>query len=358
MTGPTTRPTTRATTGRAAGLVVTLLALVLTALGPLQPGLSPAGAEERVGPPVAPRRVEGALTRKVVVDWHGTDGRKARSAPVPGIGTLTLVCRPRNTMVRLTPYDRSAETQLWVAKHEDKAGPAVAVKNVRVYRWAGADDDGRGGTGRSAHEGLNQATPVENYAQGFMHGVISQRPGRHRPAATAPRLPSTSLELSWYWNGFDHPRAYRSCRIAVTLETVVDRSVGVDWHGDVDGTSAPTTQVLPLAGLGEVVLTCSPDLGDGGRQEIMLRTDDPDSSLYVERIEGEGAVEDHVETDHLDHDPVLGGVPPVALPENGMLRLWWTAHGRTRRFVLSSYYVVNDAEHPGLNLCEVAAADF
>ncbi len=116
--------------------------------------------------------------------------------------------------------------------------------------------------------------------------------------------------------------------------------------------------MTPLDGLGDVVLTCSPDLGDGGRQEIMLRTDDPGSSLYYERIEGEGAVEDHVESDHLDHDPVLGAVPPVALPENGMLRLWWTAHGQTRRFVLSSYYVVNDTERPDLNLCEVAAADF
>ena len=345
--------------GVAAWVLVALVGSLLpptTATGAERPGAG--GASATPAERVATRRVEDATRRKIVLDWNGPGGRQVRSTPVPGIGTLKLVCKPRNTMVKLTPYDRSAETQMWLAKHEDKAGPAVAVKNVRVYRWADADDDGRGGTGRSAHEGLNQATPVENYSSGFMHGVVSQRPGRHQPAAGAARTPSTSLEINWYWNGFHHPRQYRSCRIAATLQTVTDTSIGVDWHGDADGLAGSSRQVTPLDGLGDLELTCSPDDGDGGRQEVLLRTEDREATLYYERIEGEGAVDDHVETDTLEHDPVLGAVPPVSLPENGMLRLWWTAHGRTRRFVLSSYYVVNDAERPHLNLCEVAAAEF
>ncbi|WP_341229492.1 hypothetical protein [Nocardioides salarius] len=359
MNDRTPRVRTRAT----ALLLVALTALPAASLAPpaLAAGERPAvgGASATPGERVASRRVEDATRRKVVLDWDGRNGgRRVRSTPVPGVGVLKLVCKPRNTIVRLTPYDRSAETQMWLAKHEDKAGPAVAVKNVRVYRWASADDDGRGGTGRSAHEGLNQHTPVENWSSGYMHGVVSQRPGRHQQAASAARVPSTSLEITWWWNGFHHPRQYKSCRIAATLQTVTGTSIGVDWHGDADGLAAPATQVTALDGLGDLELSCTPDGGDGGRQEVLLRTDDPSAVLYYERIEGEGAVDDHVETDTLDHDPVLGAVPPVSLPENGMLRLWWTAHGHTRRFVLSSYYVVNDAEHPHLNLCEVAAAEF
>ncbi len=341
-----------------------LIVMLLVAL--LAPPTSAAGDRQGAGggtatpaERLAPRRVEDATRRKVVLDWDGrTGGRRVRSTPVPGVGVLELVCKPRNTIVRLTPYDRSAETQMWLAKHEDKAGPAVAVKNVRIYRWASADDDGRGGTGRSAHEGLNQLTPVENWSSGFMHGVVSQRPGRHRPAASAARVPSTSLEITWWWNGFHHPRQYRSCRIAATLQTVTGTSIGVDWHGDADGLGAQSPQVTALDGLGDLELSCTPDTGDGGRQEVLLRTDDPAAVLYYERIEGEGPVEDHVEADTLEHDPVLGAVPPVSLPENGMLRLWWSAHGHTRRFILSSYYVVNDAVRPHLNLCETAAAEF
>jgi hypothetical protein len=38
-----------------------------------------------------------------------------------------------------------------------------------------------------------------------------------------------------------------------------------------------------------------------------------------------------------------------------MMRLWVSVNGVKRAFVLSSYYIVNNAAKPWLNVCEVAA---
>ena len=140
--------------------------------------------------------------QRVRVLWQGYQRhpKYVKTAVVPGIGNLKLVCKPNLTIVRLFASDRRAETQMWMSKYETKNGrDVVAVKNARIYTYANANDDGKGGTGPSAHEGLNQQTPIEDYAKGHADGLISQRVGRNKPAAGSLTAPVTSFRLSWYW---------------------------------------------------------------------------------------------------------------------------------------------------------------
>ena len=105
-----------------------------------------------------------------MVKWKGDQKRPnyQKTADVPGIGQVDLICRPNNTMVRIRANDRRAETQMWMAKFETKNGTdVVAVKNVRVYTYATAADDGSGGTGPQAHEGLNQGAPDRGLREGL-----------------------------------------------------------------------------------------------------------------------------------------------------------------------------------------------
>ena len=121
------------------------------------------------------------MSNRIGVVWQGYQKRPKyqKVADVPGIGQVELMCRPNNTMLRIRANDRRAETQMWMAKFETKNGrDVVAVKNVRIYTFATAADDGTGGTGPQAHEGLNQRNPIEDFAKGSAYGVISQRPGR------------------------------------------------------------------------------------------------------------------------------------------------------------------------------------
>lgn len=304
----------------------------------------------------AQRRSEDVRTKRVLLEWSGSRGKREKTVVVPEIGQLRLVCRPNNTMVKIVPFDRDAETQMWLAKHEVKGGDwAVAVKNVRVYRYATAADDGTGGTGRAAHEGLNQDTPVEDFSKGYMNGVISQRPGRHAPAAGVPTPPSTALTLNWWWERFRTAPRDGYCKVDVTLRTQLSQSIGVSWHGDADG-ARQATATTPFPGLGDLEITCTPDPdGRGGTQWLVLRTDDPDAYVELHRIEAEGREQDHVREEEDGYAATLGTTFPTLLPENGMLRLWLHAHGQVRALTLSSYHVTNDPD-PRLNLCEVAAA--
>lgn len=307
---------------------------------------------------------EDLRVQTVTVKWNGTAKKKnfTRTAVVPGIGSLTLVCKPNNTIIRLRANDRTAETQMWMAKYETKNDRAVvAVKTARIYKYATAADNGRGGTGAYASEGLNQRGNIEDYSSGHMNGVISQRPGRHKSAAGAARKPVTSFDLSWWWTGFGHPMSWRSCRIDATLRTRLDQRIGVSWHGVEDGTRGGT-QVTRVPGLGDLEVRCEPDtLGTGageGDQTISLRAAAPDAWAYVETIQAEGLVEDHVDEDGQGLDPETGVLGPFPLPRNGMLRLFLTVGGAERRFIVSSYYVVNNEKRPELNTCEVAVAAF
>ncbi|HEY3736131.1 MAG TPA: hypothetical protein VGL26_01695 [Jatrophihabitans sp.] len=340
-------------TGRFVRRCATVLAVCLVAVA--VPIVTAAAAEAS---PAMKSQAKTELTQHIRVSWHGMKKPKTTAtAVVPGIGTLTAVCRPDSTMVQLTPANRNAETQMWMAKYEQKGSRStVAVKTVRLYRYANADDDGHGGTGAKGHEGLNHTFPIENTSSGYMHGVISQRPGRNAAASTAALPPVTSFELSWYWSGFRGKPAQKTCTIDVHLRTELKPSVGLDWHGATDAQSG-TTRQFAVAGLGTLTLQCEDD--PHGTQAVTLTPSaGHDVWLYAETIFSAGDIQDHVDTEQLPTDPATGAVGPIELPSNGMLRLFYTSGSVKRDLIVSSYYVVNNALHPDLNLCEVAVASF
>ncbi|MBZ5740544.1 hypothetical protein [Nocardioides mangrovi] len=309
----------------------------------------------------AARKASVDERRSVTVKWDAQKHRKRtkvyqKSADVPGIGSVDLVCQPKSTMIRLAANDRDNETQMWLAKFETKDGSnRVAVKNVRIYRYATAADDGTGGTGRRAHEGLNQKSPIEDYANGSAVGVISQRPGRDRNGGGTMSTPATAFKLSWYWERFAYP-GYQFCKMKLTLLTNTDQQFGLSWHGNDEAATA-STSTSDIAGFGQVDLTCEP--GKNADQTVAFRPDVADSSLEYDLIQGEGSTDDPDVYDHVegpDYDPVTGLVGPIDLPRNGMMRLEWTVGGVTKTWMLSSYMVVNNDAKPWLNVCEVAAA--
>jgi hypothetical protein len=329
------------------GALLASLALVLATIG-----VGPTYADH--GHASKKRSVQ--QSSRIVVKWQGFKKRPKyqKTADVPGIGQVDLVCRPDSTMIRMHANDRRAETQMWMAKFETKDGSdRVAVKNVRIFTYATAADDGHGGTGSQAHEGLNQKTPIEDFEKGSAYGVISQRPGRNQPGGGALALPATAFKLTWYWERFAYPGS-QYCKMTLALRTDTDQQFGLSWHGDDEAvTRSTSTAVLP--GFGEAQLRC--ETGQYGEQTVALKTDDPASYMDYERIRGEGQVGDHV--DHfsdLTWDPVTGLLGPVDLPTNGMMRIWWSVNGVKRLWVLSSYMVTNNAAKPWLNVCEVAAA--
>ncbi|MGB0098713.1 MAG: hypothetical protein WBP61_00400 [Nocardioides sp.] len=329
---------------RVVALVVPLLLVVATV------GVVPTYG----GGATAKRSVD--QTKKMVVKWQGFQKKPKyrKVSTVPGVGQVELTCRPKATMIRIRANDRRAETQMWLAKFESKRGTdRVAVKNVRVFTYATAADDGRGGTGQRSHEGLNQKSPIEDFQKGSAFGVISQRPGRHQDGGGSMALPATAFKLTWYWERFAYPGA-QFCKMKLKMWTDTDQQFGLSWHGSAEAerTSVSTTA---LPGFGEAVLTCED--GRLGEQSIALRTDDPDAFMDYEYITGEGQVSNHVERySGLRRDPVSGLLGPVDLPHNGMMRIWWSVDGVKKQWLLSSYVVANNDEKPWLNVCEVAAA--
>lgn len=324
-------------------LVLALL-LVLAALG-----VAPTYAGDR-----AERKTVQQADR-IVVRWQGFQKRPnyVKAADVPGIGQVELVCRPNATMVRIRANDRRAETQMWLAKFETKDGTdRVAVKNVRVFTYATASDDGTGGTGHQAHEGLNQKSPIEDFEKGWAYGVISQRPGRHQDGGGTMALPATSFKLTWYWERFAYPGS-QFCKMTLALNTHTTQQVGLSWHGDAESSSANASSAV-LPGFGEAMLRC--ETGRYGEQSIALRPESPDAYMDYELVRGEGMVSDRVDKyRNLSYDPVTGLLGPVDLPTNGMMRIWWSVNGVKQTWVLSSYMVTNNETRPWLNLCEVAA---
>ncbi|WP_395696005.1 hypothetical protein [Nocardioides sp.] len=326
-------------------LLVLLLALVLATVG-----VAPTYA----GGSAAQRAVQ--QSRKIVVQWQGYQKhpKYQKSADVPGIGQVDLVCRPNSTMIRMHANNRRAESQMWLAKFETKGGrDVVAVKNVRIYTYDTATDDGTGGTGPQAHEGLNQQTPIEDFERGTAYGVISQRPGRNQPGGGALAVPATAFKLTWYWERFAYPGS-QYCRMTLDLNTDTDQQFGLSWHGDDDAASH-TTSATAIPGFGTAQLTC--ETGRNGERSVALATDDPTSYMDYEYITQEGLVDDHVEHyDDLPWDPVTGLLGPVRVPGNGMMRIWWSVGGVKQQWVLSSYVKSNSATKPDLNVCEIAAA--
>lgn len=317
----------------------------------------------------APARLPGARKRtdrrvqRVTVSWKGAAKKRKRvyskSAVIPGIGRLQLTCRPGATFIRLRAEDRSAETQLWMAKYETKNNRAVvATKTARIYRYSDAADNGRGGTGATASEGLNQRGRIENYSSGYLDAIISQRPGRNRPVTGTRPAPVTSVKLNWWWTGFRHPMSWRSCKIDAVVTTRLGTRMGVNWHGVSD---AVTTQYAEytVPQLGTLRLRCEPDDGTvEGRRTIALvpLVRARSSRVWVETVTGEGRVEHHVEGESYGYDPETRLLGSFDLPRNGMMRLFFQVGGVKRNFIVSSYLVTNNRARPELNLCETAVA--
>lgn len=343
-------------------LVPALLTLLLAGSSGLL--AAPGAAAERRPP--TPSRISSSsspdsLIQHVTVSWDPSTRRKVqvRNAVVPGIGELALVCKGNATMIRLHTEDRGLETQMWLQKYEVKdEHNVVAVKTPRIYRWAHALDDGTGGTGYYAAEGLNQRTPIENYSSGTINGIISQRPGRQQPSTAFSPKPVTSFELSWFWNGFRHPTAYRSCSIDAVLTTSFETRAGITWRGSTEalGHDRETTRI---PGFGDLTLECRDEVDPtGAAQTLSFTPDAPDANLYVERVTGEGWVEDHVDRRTYGYgETVPATLGPVPLPRNGTLRMRVRVGDAERWVLVSSYYVVNNPD-PRLNLCEVAAAHY
>ena len=217
-------------------LLTASLALVLATIG-----VAPTYA----GGPAAPRAVQ--QSKKITVQWQGWQKKPkyVKTADVPGVGQVDLVCRPNSTMIRMHAADRRAENQMWLAKFETKDGTdRVAVKNVRVYTYATAADDGKGGTGSQAHEGLNQKTPIEDFEKGTAYGVISKRPGRNQPGGGVLGVPATAFRLTWYWERFAYPGS-QFCKMTLELNTDTDRQFGLSWHGS-DEAQSSTSSTSPI----------------------------------------------------------------------------------------------------------------
>ena len=332
---------------RLAALVASLL-LVLATIG-----MAPTYAgSDRAAP--ATKRINASKKLKVV--WQGYQKRPKyqKVAEVPGIGQIELRCKPNNTQIRIRANNRNAETQMWLAKYEHKDGtPRVAVKNVRVYRYATAADDGTGGTGWWAHEGLNQRSPIEDFQNGYAFGVISQRPGRHQPGGGQLSVPATAFKLTWYWERFAYPGS-QYCKMTLALRTDTSQQFGLNWHGDQNAANN-VTSTTRLPGFGTAELRC--ETGINGEQTVSFRPESVDSYVSWETIRGEGRVEDRVDSyNPLGYDQFTGLLGPLELPRNGMMRIWLTVDGVTKGWVLSSYLVTNNTRRPELNVCEVAAA--
>ncbi|WP_121253438.1 hypothetical protein [Nocardioides ferulae] len=353
----------------AAATVVVLLTSSLAAAG--APGDDGATLDQRrlgttAAPAAAPTVTVRARTgdvqvQRVRVKWHGYKRKRVyqRSAVVPGIGNLSLICRPKATMVKLYAFDRTAETQMWLAKYETKNGvDVVATKNARIYTYDHADDNGRGGTGPTAHEGLNQFTPIEDFSTGYIDGVISQRPGRNRSGTRPDPPPVTAFKINWWWERFAYPVKDRFCKISAVLTTRLDASRGVNWHGD-DDAPGHESQVTTVPGVGDLEVRCESDRGgaaDGDRW-ITLTPPTSDASVDVSWISQEGPVDDHVESTWLGYDPATGQVGPLPLPRNGMMTLGYTVGGVRRDLIVSSYFITNNRKGPHRNLCEVAVGE-
>ncbi len=342
------------------------------------------------------------LRQRASVAWAGASyrGNDTATVAVPGIGTAKIVCRRNSTMLSIRPDDRTKETQMWSAVRHTKTDASgrpyqsVAVKNARVYRWANADDDGTGGTGRSANEGFNQVNRrIEDSSSGSMRGVISQRPGRNRSAADARTPSSTSFTVTWKWSGFRGARKGSRCTVTGVFETQLgtkkagrdarravkdadaatvrvrgkkvrvgvsakryegrSTTLALNWHGDADA-ARRTSSARTIPGLGTLQLSC----GTGRHTPAYLTIRPPHSNAVftAETIAGEGDVRDHVDKGRYGYDPSTAALVPVSLPSNGMVRGRLTVGSRQVDVTISSYRITNNVPRPHLNLCEIAVA--
>lgn len=332
----------------------------------------PADADQPIGPRVdrsttieatPSRAATGRVVTKVALRYRGAQQHpvSTKSANIPGIGDVDIYCRSNITMLRLYTAGRQYETQMWTQKYEQKGYQSVAVKNARIYRYAHADDNGKGGTGFYTNEGFNQQTPPETYSKGYLNGIISQRSSRS-PTFSAGQIasprPVTTFELTWYWENMRQPERFRTCNVdaVFTTELDSDRRMGITWHGNA-AAAGNDSYATTYPGLGDLALNC--ETGTYGDHTLTVTPTSQDATLYVETVTGEGRVEDHVDTSTLKVDKESGAFPVLPLPNNGTMRFKLTnTPTATKWFMLSSYYVTNDRFGPDRNLCEVSMGGY
>ena len=349
---------------RALLALLVALALATTLTSPARADRSPARTAGTKAAQAAKAAATGTVVTKLKLVYKGSAKKPVttKGVNVPGIGDVDVFCRANTTMIRLYTADRRYETQMWTQKYEQKGAESVAVKNARIYQYAHADDNGKGGTGFYTNEGFNQSTPPETFSKGYMNGIISQRSGRN-PAVAAGQLaaprPVTTFELTWYWENLREPAKYRTCTVKATFTTVLtaDQRMGLTWHG-TDAAAGHDEQTTAVPGIGTLALSCHAGTDDD--KTLTISPTDPAARLYVERVTGEGTVADHVDTSSSQGapDPETGAFTPVPLPSNGTLRIKVTNGSASRWFLLSSYYVVNDRYGSQRNLCEVAVGAY
>ncbi|CAN5427815.1 hypothetical protein BH09ACT12_BH09ACT12_11980 [soil metagenome] len=323
--------------------------------------LSGAGPEATMRAGSTPKHTR---SRHITLEWKGKTKPKryTRRVTIPGVGELSLKCQPKKVMITLEANHRDRETQLWMAKYEDKSyGQAVAVKTVRIYRYANANDSsegkGKGGTGNPQSEGLNQRSGVngvENYGKGYGHGIISQRGSRNTSVGDDALEPVTTFDVNWYWNGFDYPVQYRYCKIDMMLVTSLSPRLGINWHGN-DDARGNEYQRVRVPSIGYVQLRCN--VGRSGKKLVSFIPKKKRTKVYVEKVQGEGRVDDHVSTRNLTRDRETGLLGPVRIPNNGIMRFYVDKGKKTVPFILSSYQKTNDPRGR-LNTCEIAMGRF
>ena len=302
----------------------------------------------------------GPRTKRLTLEWKGKTRKKryTRRTKIPGIGRLELRCQPKKVHISLRAGKRDNETQLWMAKYEDKSyGRAVAVKTVRIYKYAHARDNGKGGTGNPQREGLNQGNGVngvENYGKGYGHGIISQRGSRNTPVGDDALEPVTTFDVNWYWNDFDYPVRFRYCKIDMKLVTTFSPRLGLNWHGDSDA-AGNAFQRTRVPSIGHVQLRCNP--GRRGNKLVSFVPKKKRTRIYVETVQAEGRVEDQVRTRNLKRDRETGKIGPIKIPNNGIMRFYVDKGKKTVPFILSSYQKTNDPRGQR-NTCEIAMGQF
>ena len=97
------RPAVLPVAAVALAVVVAMLATVATA----------PDAEARRAP-------DDVITKTISLSWQGKTNKSnyTSSGRIPGIGQLKLVCKPKNTILKIKPDDRNRETTMWLAKYE------------------------------------------------------------------------------------------------------------------------------------------------------------------------------------------------------------------------------------------------
>ena len=186
-------------------------------------------------------------------------------------------------------------------------------------RYANAADDGAGGTGPHAHEGLNQRSAASRTSQAARaYGVISQRPGRNQDGGGALAMPVTSFKLNWWWERFAYPGS-QYCKMTLTLRTDTDRAVRAELarrdRRCRDGARSTTT----IPGVGDAVVTLRARSTAIARraQTVAFRPAGgrPGGVVHgrTSTSRARGRVDDHVDagTPDLGLDPTTGLLGPV-----------------------------------------------